>query len=104
MTKPKILCYIRDTGPLGGIIWAAEGDPGAMAVVEADGQLTATPLHEGAGSGVEALDRKAAIAAWEEISNALPEGAKLTRADFVAGILAYRAFARATFAKVEAAS
>lgn len=55
MTKPKILCYLRDTRPLGGVIFAAEGDPGAMAVVEVDGRLTATPLYEAAEKSNAAL-------------------------------------------------
>lgn len=70
MTKPKILCYLRDTGPLGGIIFAAEGDPGAMAVVKVDGGLTVSARAEAAEKSNaklrEALEWYASDEAWDE--------------------------------------
>lgn len=73
--KHKILCYLRDTRPLGGIIFAAEGDPGAMAVVETEGRLTAAPPYERVGVAAkkanfelrEALERAASAMEAEAV-------------------------------------
>lgn len=120
-SHPKILCYLRDTRPLGGVIFAVEGDPGAMAVVEADGRLTATPLYEDAGSGaltpensdwieyagpvpktlIEQLET-AAIAAGN--SKAVTYSGLRHRSGRVDGLKEAIAIARAALAKVEAAS